>query len=134
AAAFRTSQLGVAFLSQETGVRGYALSAQRTFLRPYFQGVMQQRQNVGVLHDLLTGMPVASADLARVITLADTWRTSYAEPTIRQVAATGKPAANVPAGQGKAEFDALRTALQGLQTDLAVARGQAVPTLSSPAP
>jgi hypothetical protein len=33
-AAFRTSQLGAAYLNQETGVRGYALSARPTFLAP----------------------------------------------------------------------------------------------------
>ena len=132
-AAFRTSQLGVAFLNQETGVRGYALSAQKTFLKPYGQGVVQQRQEVSALHRLLTGMPVAEADLARVITRADIWRTSFAEPTIRQVTASGEPALNGAAGQGKAEFDSLRSALQSLQADLAGERVQAVAALNNSA-
>ena len=132
-AAFRTSQLGVAFLNQETGVRGYALSADETFLRPYFQGVKQQRKEVSALRHLLTGMPDASADLARVITRADTWRTTYAEPTIRQVKASGKPAVHGAAGQGKAEFDSLRSALDGLQADLASERVQAVAALNNSA-
>ena len=42
-AAFRTSQLGVAYLNQETGVRGYALSARPTFLAPYNEGLGQER-------------------------------------------------------------------------------------------
>src|SRR5262252_9549598 len=90
-AAFRTSQLEVAFLNQETGVRGYALSAQLSFLRPYTQGVRQQNQHVGRLRVLLAGMPAAQADLTRVIGRAETWRASYAEPTITRVRATGKP-------------------------------------------
>ncbi len=73
-AAFRTSQLGIAFLNQETGVRGYALNAQRTFLKPYVQGLAQQQQEVSALRRLLTGMPAASADLAQVIATAEQFR------------------------------------------------------------
>jgi signal transduction histidine kinase len=129
-AAFRTSQLGVAFLNQETGVRGYALSAQRTFLAPYAEGRLQQRREVSALHRLLTGMPAAVADLARVSARADTWRASYAEPTIRQVSASGKPAVSPAADQGKADFDRLRSALNSLQADLTSERGQAVSGLN----
>jgi signal transduction histidine kinase len=132
-AAFRTSQLGIAFLNQETGVRGYALTAQRTFLRPYVQGLAQQQQEVSALRRLLTGMPAASADLAQVIARADTWRSSYAEPTIRRVTARGQPVVNPAAGQGKAEFDSLRAALDSLQADLASERVQAVSALNNSA-
>jgi signal transduction histidine kinase len=132
-AAFRTSQLGIAFLNQETGVRGYALSAQRTFLKPYVQGLVQQRQEISALRRLLTGMPAASADLAQVIARADTWRSSYAEPTIRQVTARGRPVVSPAAGQGKAEFDSLRGALDSLQADLAGERVQAVSRLNNSA-
>jgi signal transduction histidine kinase len=138
-AAFRTSQLGIAFLNQETGVRGYALSAQRAFLRPYVQGLAQQQREVGALRRLLTGMPAASADLAQVIARADTWRSSYAEPTIRRVTASGQPVVRPAAGQGeaagqgKAEFDSLRAALGSLQADLASERVQAVSALNNSA-
>jgi signal transduction histidine kinase len=132
-AAFRTSQLGIAFLNQETGVRGYALSAQRTFLKPYVQGLGQQQQEISALRRLLTGMPAASADLARVVARADTWRSSYAEPTIRQVTARGRPVVSPAAGQGKAEFDSLRGALDSLQADLAGERVQAVSRLNNSA-
>jgi len=132
-AAFRTSQLGIAFLNQETGVRGYALSAQRTFLKPYVQGLAQQQQEISALRRLLAGMPAASADLAQVIARADTWRSSYAEPTIRQVTARGRPVVSPAAGQGKAEFDSLRGALDSLQADLAGERVQAVSRLNNSA-
>jgi signal transduction histidine kinase len=132
-AAFRTSQLGIAFLNQETGVRGYALSAQRTFLKPYVQGLAQQKQEISALRRLLTGMPAASADLAQVIARADTWRSSYAEPTIRQVSASGRPVVSPAAGQGKTEFDSLRGALDSLQADLAGERVQAVSRLNNSA-
>jgi len=128
-AAFRTSQLGIAYLNQETGVRGYALSAQPAFLTPYTGGLAQERREVSALHRLLTGMPAASADLAQVTARAGVWRATYAEPTIRQVRATGKPLTGGP-DQGKADFDRLRAALASMQADLTVERGQAVSGLN----
>jgi signal transduction histidine kinase len=132
-AAFGTSQLGVAYLNQETGVRGYALSARPTFLAPYTEGLAQERRQVSALRRLLSGIPAASADLTQVTARAGIWRARYAEPTIRQVRATGKPVTGTTTNQGKAEFDALRAALAGLQADLASERRQAVAGLNGSA-
>jgi signal transduction histidine kinase len=129
-AAFRTSQLGVAYLNQETGVRGYALSARPAFLAPYRQGLTLERRQVSALRGLLSGMPAASADLTQVIARAGIWRARYAEPTIKRVRATGKPATGAAAGLGKADFDRLRTALSGLQADLASERLRAAAGLN----
>jgi signal transduction histidine kinase len=132
-AAFGTSQLGVAYLNQETGVRGYALSARPTFLAPYTEGLAQERRQVSALRRLLSGIPAASADLTQVTARAGIWRARYAEPTIRQVRATGKPVTGATTNQGKTEFDALRAALGGLQADLASERRQAVAGLNGSA-
>ena len=132
-AAFRTSQLEIAYLNQETGVRGYALSARPTFLIPYTDGLAQERREVSALRPLLTGMPAAQADLTRVAVRAGTWRARYAQPTINQVRATGKPVTGVTVNQGKADFDRLRGALTSLQADLASERRQAVSGLNSSA-
>jgi signal transduction histidine kinase len=132
-AAFRTSQLEIAYLNQETGVRGYALSARPTFLAPYTQGLTQERQEVSALRRLLAGMPAAQADLTQVTVRAGTWRARYAQPTISQVRATGKPVTGATVNQGKADFDRLRAALTGLQTDLAGERRHAVSGLNNSA-
>jgi signal transduction histidine kinase len=132
-AAFRTSQLGVAYLNQETGVRGYALSARPTFLAPYNEGLGQESRQVSALRRLLTGIPVASADLTEVTARAGVWRARYAEPTIRQVRTTGQPVTGATTNQGKAEFDALRAALGGMQADLTTERRQAVAGLNGSA-
>jgi signal transduction histidine kinase len=129
-AAFRTSQLGVAYLNQETGVRGYALSARPSFLAPYRQGLTLERRQVSALRRLLSGMPAASADLTQVTVRAGIWRARYAEPTIKRVRATGKPATGAEADLGKADFDRLRAALSGLQADLASERRQAAAGLN----
>ena len=52
-AAFHASQLQVDLLNQETGVRGYALSAQLPFLAPYHDGLAGQQQQVATLRPLL---------------------------------------------------------------------------------
>src|SRR5262249_3965448 len=101
-AAFRTPQLGVAYLNQETGVRGYALSARRTFLDPYRLGLAQERQQVSALRRLLTGMPAASADLTQVMARAGIWRASYAEPTLTPGHTTRRPRTRATAKPGKA--------------------------------
>jgi signal transduction histidine kinase len=132
-AAFRTSQLGVAYLNQETGVRGYALGARPIFLAPYTEGLAQERRQVSALRRLLSGLPAASADLTQVTARAGIWRARYAEPTIRQVRATGKPVTGATTNQGKTEFDALRAALGGLQADLTSERRQAVAGLNGSA-
>jgi signal transduction histidine kinase len=128
-AAYHASQLEVALLDQETGVRGYALTAQRPFLQPYALGLSQQHTQVSALRPLLSGMPGGLADLTRIVARVGTWRTTYAEPTIRQVASTGKPVVSSAIYQGKADFDSLRVTLSGLQNDIAAQRAQAVASL-----
>ena len=60
-AAFHASQLQVDLLNQETGVRGYALSAQLPFLKPYHDGLSGQQQQVATLRPLLAGMSAAGS-------------------------------------------------------------------------
>ena len=128
-AAFHASQLEVELLNQETGVRGYALTAQLAFLTPYDRGLAEQRRQVATLRQQLQGMPGATAELNTVLQRANTWRSTYAQPTIDQVTASGKPLADASAGQGKAEFDQIRAALAALQADLAALRQHATGTL-----
>jgi signal transduction histidine kinase len=133
-AAFHASQLEVALLNQETGVRGYALSAQPSFLKPYNDGQAAQQKQVAVLRPLLAGMPAAQADLIQVLEGVANWRATYALPTIHQVAAQGKsPPASLSLNQGKLDFDRIRGALAHLQKNLAAQRIQATGTLQDAA-
>jgi signal transduction histidine kinase len=128
-AKYYASQLEVDLLNQETGVRGYALTAQRSFLAPYDRGLAGQRQQVAMLRQLLSGMPAASAGLDLVLQRVTTWRSTFAQVTIDHVNASGKPLFGAPAGQGKAEFDRIRAAVGALQAGLAGERQRAVGTL-----
>jgi CHASE3 domain sensor protein len=120
-AAFHASQLQVDLLNQETGVRGYALSAQLPFLEPYHDGLAGQQQQVASLRPLLAGMPAAQADLNMVLQRAANWRVTYALPTINQVAASGKLLPGPSVDQGKTDFDQFRDAMADLQTTPAAA-------------
>jgi signal transduction histidine kinase len=129
-ASFHASQLEVALLNQETGVRGYVLTAQPSFLQPYWAGIAQQGRQAGTLRPLLSGMPAAQADLTKVLAKVTKWRANYAEPTITQVRTSGKPAVSSAIYQGKADFDSLRATLSALQGELASGRQQAVASLN----
>jgi signal transduction histidine kinase len=128
-AALHASQLEVELLNQETGVRGYALTAQPAYLTPYYTGLAGQRQQVTGLRLLLNGVPGATAQLNTVQQRADTWQSTYAQYTINKVRASGKPLTGAPAGLGKAEFDRTRAALAALQANLATQRQRAAGTL-----
>ncbi len=129
-AALAAQQLYSALLNQETGVRGYALSAEPSFLAPYTQGLQAQQAAAGELRPLLPQLSRASAvTLERTLTQASDWRTRYAEPTIRQVQAAGKPVVGPTILAGKAEFDALRAELAGFESAVSSQRQQALGSL-----
>jgi signal transduction histidine kinase len=129
-AALAVQQLYSALLNQETGVRGYALSGQPAFLAPYTQGMAAEKTAVAQLRQLLPQLPAASAaDLTQTLTQAHDWRTHYAEPTIKQIQASGKPVLSPDILAGKAEFDALRVKFASFQTGISAARAQALSAL-----
>jgi signal transduction histidine kinase len=130
-ATLAAQQLDNALVNQETGVRGYALSAQQSFLTPYTQGVTEEQVATGSLRQLASGLPAATTkDLDSVIAQAQFWRTHYAQPTISQVRHTGKPVLSPDVITGKADFDALRGKVAVLQADVASARSSAVAGLN----
>ncbi|MBV9204866.1 MAG: CHASE3 domain-containing protein [Actinobacteria bacterium] len=133
-AALQVQRLETALLDQETGVRGYALSADQAFLAPYTQGLAEEDAANRSLRSLAGQLPPsAAAELAGVNRQARYWRQHYAIPTISQVSRTGKPVVSPDIGTGKTEFDTLRARFAVLQADIAGARTQAVAALNSAA-
>ena len=45
-ARLQVQRLDTALVDQETGVRGYALSGQKDFLAPYYQGLTEERNSI----------------------------------------------------------------------------------------
>jgi signal transduction histidine kinase len=134
-AALQVQRLDTALVDQETGVRGFALSGQKDFLAPYYQGVTDERNAISALQAVIGQLPPsAAADLKSVTAQARAWRAHYAQPTISQVSQTGKPATSSPAIlAGKADFDALRARIDTLQARISAARTQAVAALNDSA-
>jgi signal transduction histidine kinase len=129
-AALAAQQLYSALLNQETGVRGYALSGNADFLAPFSQGVADERAAVGQLRPLMPRLSTATATtFTQAVRQADGWRARYAVPTIRQIQASGKPAASTDLLAGKAEFDALRARLAGFEAAVSGERQQALRAL-----
>jgi len=130
-AALESQQLYSALLNQETGVRGYALSAKTPFLAPYTEGYAAEKVADTMLKKLTPQLPAGSAaELQATLTQAHDWRTRYAEPTIKQIQTSGKPVVGPDILAGKAEFDALRVKFAVFQTDVSSTRTQALASLN----
>ncbi len=130
-ATLAAQQLDNALVNQETGVRGYALGAQPSFLIPYTDGVAAENTAIDSLRQLASQLPAkTTSDLNSVTSQAQFWRTRYAQPTIAQVARTGKPVVSPDITTGKADFDALRAKVAVLQADVTSVRSSALATLN----
>jgi signal transduction histidine kinase len=132
-ASLHVQQLDTALVNQETGVRGYALSAQQDYLAPYTEGVAAENSAIASLRAVIAQLPGAQADLTNVTTQAHYWRTHYAQPTINQVGSSGKPLVSIDIVTGKTDFDALRAKVATLQGDVAADRVRAVAALDDSA-
>jgi signal transduction histidine kinase len=126
----QASRLQAALLDQETGVRGFALSARDDFLQPYTDGLVTERDAVARLRSLIGEQPEVVPDLTRVTQQADNWRSQYAQPTIDHVRGTGQPDVTSNVDAGKAQFDGVRTAAAALLAQLDTTRQAAVTALN----
>jgi signal transduction histidine kinase len=133
-AVLQAQQLDIAMLNQETGVRGYALSADPSFLTPYTQGSAAEKAAIASLQGEYGQLPPATrADLNSVTTQAHNWRIQYAEPAINEVQRTGKPVISPAITAGKTDFDALRVKITVLETTIESARNRAIAALNDSA-
>ncbi|WP_249999239.1 ATP-binding protein [Actinoplanes sp. M2I2] len=111
-------ELYSAYLDQETGVRGYALSRSPENLQPYEQGLTAERDLIARIEGLNAagGSAAITTSIAVVRERSAQWRGSVAEPVISRGGA---------ATIGTAQFDALRTAVDQLQADILDLRNEA---------
>jgi signal transduction histidine kinase len=107
-----------ALVNEETGVRGFALSGESSFLEPYDNGLRSERRAYAELeaHEPAVGPPLA-ADIAAVRMRADAWRAGYVAPSL--IAPTPTKAGAIAADlRGKRLFDDVRGALARLTATL----------------
>jgi len=116
-------QLQATLVDQETGVRGYALAADRQFLAPYLQGQKSEAASASTIRRLLSEDAQELEDLQRVEAAAANWRRDYADPLIKSVI-PGEPRAvnRSAAAQGKKAFDQVRSLFAVQNAHLAQAR------------
>jgi signal transduction histidine kinase len=115
-------RLQAALVNQETGVRGYAIAADRQFLTPYTSGKQDEARSAARLRAQLRDRPELLADLRAVERGAAAWRQDYAEPLAAAVT-PGRPGAvdQTTVDSGKHEFDRLRGLWAKQNVDLAKA-------------
>lgn len=119
-----------ALRDQETGLRGYLISADRQFLAPYYEGQDAEKAAAGEVRQRIAGHPRLIADLDAIEKAAASWRATYADPLIASVAPrTPSLVSTATAERGKAEFDHLRELFTVENADLAAARLHAVDEL-----
>ncbi|GGK28224.1 histidine kinase [Pilimelia terevasa] len=100
-----------ALLDQETGIRGYLLSRDRTFLAPYEAGLARQDQAARNLRRHLGRHLSLEDELSAVERTSAAWRDSYAGPVHE-----GAPAPDAAAG--RARFEDIRAAVAALDREL----------------
>jgi signal transduction histidine kinase len=112
-------------LNQETAVRGYALNRQEAALRPYTDGVAEERRVLADMRRIMRDDRGMRDRLATVERLTSQWRARVAEPTIGAVRA-GSPDVSQASGSASARelFDSVRVAIVEVQTYLSGRRNE----------
>jgi signal transduction histidine kinase len=107
-----------ALVNEETGVRGFALTNEPSFLEPYDSGLRSERGAYRELegHEAVVGPPLRS-DVEGVRTSADQWRAGYIAPTLIR---PNPPRSQAIAEdlEGKRLFDGVRASLARLRRTL----------------
>lgn len=109
----------------ETGMRGYLLTGDETFLAPYKSGKAKIAVEMTTLLDLVSDSPIQEDRLRRIRALQNQW-TDYAESIITQRRNNQEYLARVRQGEGKLEFDEIRReflAFLGMEQRLRQERG-----------
>jgi signal transduction histidine kinase len=123
-----TSYLLTSLVDEETGVRGYIITGQQSFLAPYRRGVTQTASSIAGLHRLVDAYPALRPRLHTVETQADLWRSQYADPAITAVVHHQQVPASLET-TGKKDFDLLRADLEALNKEILSERAAALSRL-----
>ncbi|MEV4349430.1 ATP-binding protein [Actinoplanes sp. NPDC049596] len=116
--------LNTAYVDQETGIRGFAISGKESNLKPFTEGRAEEQRRItqieGYLHPEDTEIRQA---LDVVKQRADVWHRELADPVIATIRADGPLAGQQRINAASsAQFDDLRAAIQLMQDDIQVLR------------
>jgi signal transduction histidine kinase len=124
-AARNTGYLLASLLNEETGVRGYVLTREQSFLKPYQQGMAETATLIRTLHRLIDSYPGLRSELRSVEESASQWRAQYAEPAIASGKAGG-PVSAALESTGKNDFDQIRAKIGLFNSDILAERRDAL--------
>jgi signal transduction histidine kinase len=125
-------QLLVAYLNQETGVRGFILSDDQTLLEPYVQGLTQEHQTAASLRRLLADQPQLLASVKLAEQQATVWQRQFAIPALTATRAHNPSfTSNAALLRSKALFDAVRTRFDAVARKFGAARSSSGASLNS---
>ena len=100
------SDLNLAMLDEETGLRGFLLTRDPQFLEPYHRGELAAARANEMLDVYAASVPSLAMRLARERAAAEEWRERWAKP----IAAMPADGTGPSSQEGKALFDSYRTA------------------------
>ncbi|MBO0914135.1 sensor histidine kinase [Streptomyces laculatispora] len=119
-------QLQNALLDQETGVRGYALSGDPSFLQPYATGKRDEQLRLARVRSAMGDAEPYARDLDRIAAASAQWRAEHAEPLIAAVRRDGRESRlSARIAGSKTAFDTLRRLYSTQQSHLDTARDHA---------
>ncbi|TDD42168.1 HAMP domain-containing protein [Nonomuraea terrae] len=121
-ASIESAQLQKALIDQETGVRGFLLTGDRSLLQPYDDGVAAERHSRRQLAGLVSDRPDLLAGLDAISARAEAWRSDYAGPLTRERADGSVSSGAVE--EGKQAFDEIRALLERQNDRLADLRAR----------
>ncbi|GIG89789.1 sensor histidine kinase [Plantactinospora endophytica] len=108
-----------ALVDQQTGVRGYAVTANDADLAPYREGVQREAALIASMDALLDDQPEIRRELHTVRDHARQWREVVAQPAIELTVRSGPEAAQAHlTTQTSARFTELRGEVQALQDSI----------------
>ncbi|MFT4264066.1 MAG: CHASE3 domain-containing protein [Nocardioides sp.] len=123
-------RLQAALVDQETGLRGYALTADQQFLEPYTQGQADAETSMKRIRRLLPGDTQVVEDLAALEKAVATWREDYAQPLVDSVVVGNpRPVDKRSATEAKTAFDDVRALFDVQNADLAASNAVSVSRL-----
>ncbi|MCU7723151.1 CHASE3 domain-containing protein [Actinoplanes sp. KI2] len=119
--------LNTAYVDQETGIRGYAITGELSSLDPYNQGIADENATIARIERLLRPGDTAIRESLEVVKQrADIWHRKVADPVITAVRSQGPEQGRALIAAGSTtDFDALRAAITDMQADIVVLRAKA---------
>jgi signal transduction histidine kinase len=111
-------ELENALVNEETGIRGYIITVESSFLAPYGTGLRAEKTALATLQSFqqTVGPPVPE-ELAAVRAAVGEWHSRFVSRALSEPRQTVRPGATPDAG-GKTLFDTLRKRLTALQRTL----------------